>query len=1048
MNANLSNCMDRDLIEQIKHFVAGNFDGSKNKGQIEQAANELSDKLKDPESTLIHLLRDDPTSTADVTRFLSQLEREQDIYRLISTISVSEANNQELQKVFGVELNTDIENTHKWIFDYNITEQRLGMINDVVLPYLIEKFPEKKIFRALKEYEAETLKNGKALVCAKSIYNIILNSKKNNGAPIVNITPPASGMPRMSPRLVMQNKTFSILLRLAWVSQEYLYDLLNCFNEDEFIDAISSLENIVPIYLIPTRLGYPMGGGESFMHQTCRILSEFGIKCVWISFYDPKHGQYQNGELTHTPYYMDIRYAGESSVTGTRIAVNYFNPDLIHTQGPTNKIMIPIAENCRIKAMIGYHFWCGLIELGESSNRKIINNIKKHKLSSSSQIQSPLVWKYAASEFMQDVYRHLGGSEKLNVIHPVSDKAQFYVDRDTDGIYVLQINIGPHKGGDIFLDCVKSLGSEIPFMGIESEPDLTNFIDTIKTEVSNHPLCKLNQYGNVRDYYRSARMVLVPTLVDETFCRVAFEAAMNGIPVISTTNGYLPSMLGDTGYYLSEESSEWIITIKKLYHDVGLLKKIGEAQRAYLKKMYRSDFCHFIDSAMNLIDDSTNLNIGIFTVWGDIGLGNLCHIYTRILRSVGYRVHIFSVQPYSMIGKGLLKQNDPNDWNPPKNADSVYYSFNHRESVTCHEVTQFILANNIQTLLVPEICWEENWRRLFELNVNNLKICSIPMIEIVIREEATFHNRLSKTLYCTKQAEKVLNEVGVTNGAFIGHGFGKSLPDEHITYKRDNLAKRGKIRFLHVAGHNPTVRKNTSKVIDGFITALSTRNDIELTVTSMDPIESYYTKDIPEGVVILDHSISRHDILKLYDEHDVSIQVSSHEGLGLGFYESISRGTPVISLDAPPHNEVILKGQTGWLIPSQPLEMLDNNRALVNAWQFNTDDLTHLILSLDLNAIDSMILSTHKVHRTLFNESALLTRFLKALPRNTYIHSNPTEELKEIAQLEDMEPKKNMPIIRKIARPFYRLALKIAPEMTIQFRSFIGHLILGNKETI
>ena len=86
-------------------------------------------------------------------------------------------------------------------------------------------------------------------------------------------------------------------------------------------------------------------------------------------------------------------------------------------------------------------------------------------------------------------------------------------------------------------------------MGIQNEPAPSNFFKKLTETISQNPLCQLNGYGNVREFYQTARMVIVPTLVDETFCRVAFEAAMNGIPVLCTANGYLPDLLGGDGCF-------------------------------------------------------------------------------------------------------------------------------------------------------------------------------------------------------------------------------------------------------------------------------------------------------------------------------------------------------------------------------------------------------------------------------------------------------------------------------------------------------------------
>lgn len=941
----------------------------------------LSERLITSDPGFLAALQNDRDGAISTIRLLSRTGQRAAVFSFLANLEIPRDNKGLLEVAIDVGLGGDAAVTHQWIVDYDIVGQRLEMIETIVLPYVAAICPQKTLFRALKEYEAEALALNRPLLNPAAIHEVIGTIREGSPAAMSSrsIATPADRTD--SVRLVLPNEAFNVLLRLAWTAQDYLFELHERHGPDDLIATLRKLDKTVPVYLIPTHLGYPMGGGESFMHQTCRILSEFAVKCVWASFLDPKTGWYTKDSLTNTPYYIDVRYAGGCSKEAILQAVDRFNPDLIHAQGGTNDATMEIANETRLTTMIGYHFWSGLIDLGQTGNRHIIENLSEHKLRPPPAQQSALIWKYVASEFMQDVYTRLGGMEALNVLHPISDTAQFLVKRDDCGTYVLQVNVCTLKGGNIFLDSVKALGDDIPFMGIQSEPEPSDFFIHLTEEMARHPLCELNSYGNVREFYRTARMVIVPTLVDETFCRVAFEAAMNGIPVLSTANGYLSYMLGETGIFLPEDSAEWITTIRDLYHDVDRLRQIGEAQRVRLQSMFGSDFRGFIQSAMNLIDNSATRNIGIFAVWGDQGIGNLSHSYAKLLRSVGYKVHIFSFQPYAVIGKALVRQSNPDDWNVPANADSVYYSFNHREEVSVYELTQFVLANNIHTLIVPEVCWQPNWERLLALQVSKLSICSIPMLEIVIKEEIPYHNRLTSTLYCTRSAEKVLNEAGVNNGAFLGHGFGMPLPHIRVEEKRRRLAQRPKIRFLHVAGHNPKTRKNTPQVIEAFSQALKLRDDIELTVTSMDPVSTYYAGELPAGITIIDRSLSRDDILDLYEEHDVSIQVSSHEGLGLGFYESICRSTPVLSLDAPPHNEIVLEGETGWRIPARPMPMPDNERAIVEAWRFNTTDLTSRIVLLERETIDRIIVSTEQFFKTRFDEIALLTRFLQILPR-------------------------------------------------------------------
>ncbi|UUZ52754.1 glycosyltransferase [Massilia sp. H-1] len=383
----------------------------------------------------------------------------------------------------------------------------------------------------------------------------------------------------------------------AWPGKRlaFLLELHERHGPAALVAALAGLDKVVPVYLMPTHLGYPMGGGESFMHQTCRILSEFGVRCVWVSYLDPVKGWFERDSVTYTPYYLDVQAQPHGcSEEAIQREVDYFGPDLIHAQGGTNDAAMAIADTSRIHAMIGYHFWSGLVTLGESGNRHIMDNLAGHALTPPPLPPSRTIWKYVASEFMQQVHLALGGKEKLNVIHAVSDRAQYHAPCGTRTRFVLQINVCPLKGGEIFLACVQALGDKVPFLGIKSEIDGSGFFDILDAEVAQHPLSQLKSYGNVRDFYRQARMVIVPTLVDETFCRVAFEAAMNGIPVVSTANGFLPQMLGESGIFRGEDAAEWIATIDQLYHNPERLAHISAAQKAHLEANFGSDFRSFI----------------------------------------------------------------------------------------------------------------------------------------------------------------------------------------------------------------------------------------------------------------------------------------------------------------------------------------------------------------------------------------------------------------------------------------------------------------------
>jgi glycosyltransferase involved in cell wall biosynthesis len=934
---------------------------------------------------LIETLNRERSELEFVFRKLSATGQHDAAHALLSNVPLSGYTRDEKYALIRAALGAKAHKSHDWILDYGIATARARMIESTILPHMRGHHPEKRLFQALKTYELSCLRTGAPLIDVPSLRALVLAERDGAGAPTTtdspsDIPPVTVASSDVEDRIAMPNPLFSALLRLAWLSQDHVVELVERHGESDFLDALASLKTLIPTYLVCTHLGYPMGGGESFVHQTCQILIELGVRCVWLSFIDAQTGAYTETSITHTPYYVDVRNAGANADADIRQAVLDYSPDLVHAHGGTNETVMELSRTMRFQALIGYHFWSGLIDLGETGNQHIRKNLDKHQLSRSRQKPADTVIKYVASEFMSDVYSELGGTDSLEIIHPASDPSQFMAHRDGIGDYVLQVNICTLKGGRIFQSAVRQLGDRIPMVGVQTEPEPSGLYEEIHGDIASKPLCVVHGYGSVREFYRNARIVIVPTLVDETFCRVAYEAAMNGIPVLTTRNGFLPQMFGDVGFYLDEDPQTWVDAIARLYDDIPELSRIAVRQKEHVMSTFKAGASGFISMTMRLLDHSIRKNVGIFTVWGDQGLGNLSHTHAKLLRRMGYRVHIFSFQPYSAIGRGLTQQRDPSDWAAPEHADSVYYSFNCREEVTANELGQFILVNKVHTLLVPEICWQPNWARLFDLDIPNLKVCAIPMAEIVLKDEVPLHNRLASTLFCTRVAEVTLTERGVTNGAFLGHGFQKALPPDRAERKRLRLRDRRTLKLLHVAGHNPNVRKNTRQVIEAFAIARALRDDIELTVTSMDPISTYYPGKIPPGVTIVDRVVSRDDIMDMYESHDVSVQVSSHEGLGLGFYESVSRNTPVLSLQATPHNEIVLQDETGWLIPAWPVPPPDNDQSIVSAWRFHTSDLAFQIIMLAKHDVEAVMDRCGTIYTKYFDETALSLRMLQVMP--------------------------------------------------------------------
>jgi len=170
------------------------------------------------------------------------------------------------------------------------------------------------------------------------------------------------------------------------------------------------------------------------------------------------------------------------------------------------------------------------------------------------------------------------------------------------------------------------------------------------------------------------------------------------------------------------------------------------------------------------------------------------------------------------------------------------------------------------------------------------------------------------------------------------------------------------VKFLHLTGLNGFTRKRTIEILDTFQKLEKQGNtNFILTVVVQGNFTDY--KQCPvslkpytniSNINIIQKHLTYSDILQLYQEHHVSLQISKHEGLGLGFYESCYMNTPVLSLDTAPHNEIIHNNKNGWLIKSWlKFDRVRDCTDTTAQAHFNMNDLYNKILYIISNISDT-----------------------------------------------------------------------------------------------
>ncbi len=776
------------------------------------------------------------------------------------------------------------------------------------------------------------------------------------------------------PDLLEDRKKLQQVLRFAsWTAPKFYEELIDSELGRNQITSLVDSWNTIPRIAFLSKIAYPFGGGQASFQEIAIFANILGLRVIWVSLGTPK-GSHNFEILSENKHYESL-YKTHLDRAAYLNFIRDYNPAAIITEGELNPLINELNQGTNIPVHRIFHFWNGLIKngtLGSGPIEKLLEGIELEEEFELSESHD-----YFVSQFMKNVYREIGGRRDIPILTP-SMLRPFTNKKHLTG-EVLQVNLHPNKGGQIFHAVVGQNPNE-NFLGVDSDS-----FSGGKTDSSNsQPNLRVVPWLSRRHMFESKKALLFPSQLHETFGRVAIEAIQSGIPVFAFQNGNLPLLLGSNNTF---SEKEYLKEVQVILKDDSQLSALLERQTTSVQQYFETSESTFYLQFIKMLVSSLSIrNVGIFTAWSEQGLGNQSHYYTKILRSIGFKVHIFAYKPYDNV---IANPDDSklNDWDPPAHCDSVTRSRNIRENVEIEELKGFILDKRIGILLVPEVCWPRNWNRLLKLReVNNLNIKIIPNSETLLKNEIENHRYFDSILTPTKQARDIFYSYGFSNVEHIGHGIGEVQKNGSDNGINEGVDRSG-IKFLHVAGHNPLTRKNTDKVIQAFAASRKVRTDNSLLVTSTKPIGHFWTEEIPEGVEIISKVLTRNEIQDLYQKSDISIQVASHEGIGLGFYESIAAGVPVIALDAQPNNEVVLDGSTGWLIPCIQIPLPDNPQGIVCASKFDLRSLVDVLTKIEKSDLETLNAKLVKVHADNFSRLSFqinLSRSMKYGHQHTH----------------------------------------------------------------
>jgi glycosyltransferase involved in cell wall biosynthesis len=166
------------------------------------------------------------------------------------------------------------------------------------------------------------------------------------------------------------------------------------------------------------------------------------------------------------------------------------------------------------------------------------------------------------------------------VMPPLIEPDLYRVDRPGDA--VLLVNPSLRKGVELFFR-LAAARPDIAFLAVES----WTVTDAWRTVLMN----RARALGNIalwpavedmREAYAQARLVLMPSIHEETFGRVVAEAQVSGIPALVSDRGALAETLGQGGIAMPLDAGldTWLQALDHLWSDAAFYRQCSAAALA------------------------------------------------------------------------------------------------------------------------------------------------------------------------------------------------------------------------------------------------------------------------------------------------------------------------------------------------------------------------------------------------------------------------------------------------------------------------------------
>ncbi|HJX51012.1 MAG TPA: glycosyltransferase [Candidatus Nanoarchaeia archaeon] len=342
------------------------------------------------------------------------------------------------------------------------------------------------------------------------------------------------------------------------------------------------------------------------------------------------------------------------------------------------------------------------------------------------------------------------------------------------------------------------------------------------------------------------------------------------------------------------------------------------------------------------------MNIGIVSVYFDRGSGVICQ---QIKQAIQWHVPNCNI---SILARMSVADNKKQI----KYWDDYFHPnilLHHSYQISDEDFEQWIIANKLDIVIFVE---EQHTKNLLPI-CNKLGIKSINYIvwEFINPAELAYYKQFTYLVCPTKSSYNLLkNDYMLDNAVYVQWGINLDQYSFQEPIKKDKP-----LLFFPAGWGGINNRKNEESVIKSF-SACAPRDKMVLHIHSQ--IDG--KEERGQSILKTKGNIPIQDLNKMYNESDIILLPSKHEGNGLPFMEASAFGRPVITVDAPPMNERIVNNINGLTCKVKEYKEISGifvKSAEIDEWDFSEK----IILLEDKDLLYPMQINSRKFAEENFN---------------------------------------------------------------------------------